>query len=68
MQPPDDSRFDERQPMVALVIGLLLVAGWAVVFFAVQPATGLIHLALVVGVALIIRGIAVSKWGSPGAR
>ncbi len=54
--------------MVEFVIGLLLVAVWAVVFFALQPATGMIHLALVAGVALIIRGIAVSKWGTPPPR
>ena len=50
--------------MVSFVIGLLCVAVWAVLFFVMQPATGMIHLVLVAGVALLIRGIATSRWGS----
>ncbi|HEY3934802.1 MAG TPA: hypothetical protein VGL65_09315 [Gemmatimonadales bacterium] len=54
--------------MIEFVTGLALIAAWLVLQFIVQPATGWIHLALGAGVVLVIRGIVVSKWGTPGPR
>jgi tryptophan-rich sensory protein len=51
--------------MVSFLLGLLCVALWAVLFFVVRPATGMIHLALVAGVALLIRGIATWRRSPP---
>ncbi len=51
--------------MFDLVAGLALLAVWAVLQFAVQPATGWIHVFLSAGVVLIIRGIVRL---SPGTR
>jgi hypothetical protein len=40
-----------------LAIGLLLLVGWGVLQFAVQPGTGWIHVGLIAGVIMVIRGI-----------
>lgn len=44
--------------MFELIGGLACIAAWLVLQFVVQPATGWIHVALVAGVVLLIRGIA----------
>ena len=54
--------------MIEFVSGILLLVLWVILQFVVQPATGFIHIALAAGVILVIRGIAVSKWGTPGPR
>jgi hypothetical protein len=54
--------------MIEFVSGILLLVLWVILQFVVQPATGFIHIALAAGVILVIRGIAVSKWGTPGSR
>jgi hypothetical protein len=54
--------------MLEFVAGLLLLVIWVVLQFVVQATTGLIHIALAAGVILVIRGIVVSKWGTPGSR
>ena len=41
-----------------LAIGALLLAAWGILQFAVQPLTGWIHLLLIAGVLMLIRGIA----------
>ncbi len=46
--------------MIEMVFGIVLLAAWGVLQFVVQPATGLIHIALAAGVVLIVRGIALS--------
>lgn len=51
--------------MFDLVAGLLLLVVWGILQFAVQPATGLIHILLGAGVIAIIRGIVRT---SPGPR
>ncbi len=43
--------------MVQIAVGLLILAAWGVVTFAVHPNTGWIHVGLIVGVLLVIRGI-----------
>jgi hypothetical protein len=48
-----------------LVIGLLILAAWAVLQFAVQPETGWIHVGLIVGVIMVIRGIVLSGESTP---
>ncbi len=53
--------------MRELVVGLLLLVGWAVLQFSVQPATGWIHLLLIAGVGLVIRGIALRDADGPSA-
>lgn len=40
-----------------LILGLLIIAAWLVLQFGVQPATGWIHVLLIAGVGLVIRGI-----------
>ncbi|MGH7594346.1 MAG: hypothetical protein ACRELE_10925 [Gemmatimonadales bacterium] len=54
--------------MLEFIAGLALLALWGVLQFVVQPATGWIHVALAAGVILVIRGIAVSRWGTPDRR
>lgn len=39
-------------------LGLAILAGWAVLTFGVRPDTGWIHVLLIAGVLLVIRGIA----------
>jgi len=51
--------------MLEFIAGVVLLIVWVVLQFVVQPATGWIHVALAAGVILVIRGIAVSKWGTP---
>jgi hypothetical protein len=41
-----------------LILGFLLLAAWAYLQFVVQPVTGWIHVLLIGGVLMIIRGIA----------
>jgi hypothetical protein len=41
-----------------LAIGALLLAIWAYLQFVAQPVTGWIHVLLIAGVLLLIRGIA----------
>jgi hypothetical protein len=43
--------------MFELLSGLVLLLVWGGLQFAVQPATGLIHVVLIAGVVLVIRGI-----------
>ena len=54
-----------RNPMRDFMLGLALIAIWIVLQFVVQSTSGMIHIALAAGVILVIRGIAVSKWGTP---
>jgi hypothetical protein len=54
--------------MLELLGGLALLAFWIVLQFVVQSTTGWIHVALAAGVILVIRGIVVSKWGTPERR
>lgn len=49
------------RPMIELSLGVVLLVAWGVLQFVVQPATGLIHVALAAGVILVVRGIARSK-------
>lgn len=51
--------------MLEFILGLALILIWIVLQFIVQSTSGVIHIALGAGVILIIRGIAVSKWGTP---
>jgi hypothetical protein len=46
--------------MIEMVIGIVLLVAWGVLQFIVQPATGVIHVALAAGVVLVVRGIALS--------
>ncbi len=54
--------------MFELPLGILCILGWALLQFKVQPTTGLYHILLAAGVILIVRGIAVSRWGTPEPR
>jgi hypothetical protein len=54
--------------MIEFLAGLLLLIAWGILQFAVKSTSGYIHLALAIGVILVIRGIAVSKWGTPDRR
>ena len=54
--------------MLEFVAGVALLALWVVLQFVVQSTSGLIHVALAAGVILVIRGVVVSRWGTPGAR
>ena len=51
--------------MPEFLSGLLLIGVWIVLQFVVQSTSGMIHLLLAAGVILVIRGIVVSKWGTP---
>ena len=51
--------------MTEFILGVALIITWLVLQFIVQSTSGFIHIALAAGVVLIIRGIAVSKWGTP---
>jgi hypothetical protein len=44
--------------MFELLSGLAVLVAWGVLQFVVQPVTGWIHVALIAGVVLVIRGIA----------
>ncbi len=48
----------QGDPMIELAAGFILLAAWGVLQFVVQPATGMIHVALAAGVILVVRGIA----------
>jgi hypothetical protein len=54
--------------MFELPLGVVLLLAWGVLQFSVQPATGLYHILLAAGVILVVRGIVVSRWGSPEGR
>lgn len=54
--------------MFELPLGVACILIWGVIQFAVQPAAGLYHILLAAGVLLTVRGIAVSRWGTPEAR
>lgn len=54
--------------MFELLAGLALLVAWGVLQFAVQPATGWIHVALVAGVILVIRGIVLRDAGATAPR
>lgn len=43
--------------MAYLVSGLLILAAWAAITFGIHPDSGWIHIGLIVGVILVIRGI-----------
>lgn len=43
--------------MFELLSGLALLIVWGVLQFVIQPVTGWIHVALIAGVVLVIRGI-----------
>lgn len=51
--------------MRELLLGIALIVTWLVLQFVVRSTSGFIHIALAAGVILIVRGIAVSKWGTP---
>lgn len=51
--------------MTELLLGIVVVAVWGVLQFVVQPATGLIHVALAAGVVLIVRGIVTGTGNRP---
>jgi hypothetical protein len=51
--------------MREFILGVALLVTWLVLQFVVQSTSSLIHIALAAGVILVIRGIAVSKWGTP---
>lgn len=44
--------------MFELLSGLAVLVAWGVLQFVVQPVTGWIHVALIAGVVLVIRGVA----------
>jgi hypothetical protein len=48
-----------------LILGLLLIAAWLVLQFGTASPSGWIHLLLIAGVGLLIRGITLA---SPGER
>lgn len=54
--------------MFELLAGLLLLVAWGGLQFVVQPATGWIHVALIAGVILVIRGIVVRDAGATPPR
>ena len=54
-----------RNLMRDFILGLLMLVIWIVLQFVVQSTSGFIHIALGAGVVLVIRGIALSKWGTP---
>ena len=54
-----------RELMRDFVLGLVCIAIWIVLQFVVQSTSGFIHVALAAGVILIIRGIVLSRWGTP---
>ena len=43
--------------MSTFAVGIVLIAAWAVLQFAVGSATGWIHVLLIAGVIAVIRGI-----------
>lgn len=43
--------------MFELLTGIALLFAWVGLQFVVQPVTGWIHVALIAGVVLVIRGI-----------
>jgi hypothetical protein len=49
---------NSRGHVTELLIGIALLAGWGVLQFGAATASGWIHLALIAGVILVIRGIA----------
>lgn len=51
----------QGDPMIELAAGFILLAAWGVLQFVVQPATGMIHVALAAGVILVVRGVARSE-------
>ncbi len=51
--------------MFELLAGLALIAAWGVLQFVVQPATGWIHVLLIAGVVVVIRGIVVRDAARP---
>jgi hypothetical protein len=44
-----------------LAIGFILLAVWAYLQFVVQPVTGWIHVLLIAGVLMLIRGIVLRR-------
>jgi hypothetical protein len=44
-----------------LTIGFILLAVWAYLQFVVQPVTGWIHVLLIAGVLMLIRGIVLRR-------
>lgn len=46
-----------------LILGVLLILAWLVLQFGTAAPTGWIHLLLIAGVGLIIRGIILSSRG-----
>jgi hypothetical protein len=53
--------------MREFILGIALIVIWLVLQFGTKSTSGFIHILLAAGVVLIVRGIAVSKWGTPGA-
>ncbi len=51
--------------MSQLLLGLVILAAWAAVVYGLQPASGWIHLLLIGGVILVIRGIVLRDPGDP---
>lgn len=53
-------------PVRDLLIGFLLLAGWGVLQFGTATHSGWIHVLLIAGVLLVIRGIALRGEPAPG--
>jgi hypothetical protein len=51
--------------MREFILGVALLLVWIVLQFVVRSTSGYIHIALGAGVILVVRGIALSKWGTP---
>lgn len=54
--------------MLDLLLGAAMLIVWAVLQFAVQPATGMIHVLLAGGVVMLVRWVVRSGWGTPAPR
>jgi hypothetical protein len=48
-----------------LLLGIAILVGWAAITFGLHPQTGWIHLGLIVGVLLVIRGIVLRDATAP---
>lgn len=53
---------------ISLVGGAGLIVVWLVVVFGLRLDSRYFNLLLGVGVTVLIRGIALSRWGTPPAR
>lgn len=53
------------RPVSQLLLGIAILVGWAAITFGLHPQTGWIHLGLIVGVLLVIRGIVLRDATAP---